>query len=120
MIFHADMPINFWAEAVNTAVYVHNRSPTTSLNEKTPYECWFNKKPCVSNLRVFGSVCYVHTPNGLRRKLDPKSSKAVFVGYPPHTKGYKVYDVEKKKFALSKDVVFYKSKFHFLKQFKRS
>ena len=29
MIYHAGFPLDFWAEACNTAVYVHNRSPTT-------------------------------------------------------------------------------------------
>jgi transposase InsO family protein len=96
MIFHANMPINFWAEAVNTAVYLHNRSPTTSLNMKTPYELWFGKKPDVSNLKVFGSVCFIHIPSNLRRKLDPRSRKAVFIGYPLDTKGYKLYDIESK------------------------
>ena len=28
MIYHAGLPLDFWAEACNTAVYVHNRSPT--------------------------------------------------------------------------------------------
>lgn len=77
---------------------------------KTPYECWFGKKPDVSNLKVFGSVCYTHTPSNLRRKLDPRSRKAVFFGYPPDTKGYKLYDM--RKFVRSKDVVFYENKFH--------
>ena len=116
MIFHANMPINFWAEAVNTAVHLHNRSPTKSLNMKAPYECWFGKKNGwfgnVSNLKVFGSVCYTHTPSNLRRKLDPRSRKAVFIGYPPDTKGYKLYDIESKTFVRSKDVVFYENKFH--------
>ncbi|CAB3988289.1 Retrovirus-related Pol poly from transposon TNT 1-94 [Paramuricea clavata] len=112
MIFHANMPINFWAEAVNTAVYLHNRSPTTSLNMKTPYELWFSKKPDVSNLKVFGSVCFIHIPSNLRRKLDPRSRKAVFIGYPLDTKGYKLYDIESKNFVQSKDVVFYENKFH--------
>jgi transposase InsO family protein len=108
MIFHANMPINFWAEAVNTAVYLH----TTSLNMKTPYELWFGKMPDVSNLKVFGSVCFIHIPSNLRRKLDPRSRKAVFIGYPLDTKGYKLYDIESKNFVRSKDVVFYENKFH--------
>ena len=112
MIFHANMPINFWAEAVNTAVHLHNRSPTTSLNMKTPYECWFGKKPDVSNLKVFGSICFIHTPSNLRRKLDPRSQKAIFIGYPLDTKGYKLYDLEAKKFVRSRDVVFHENKFH--------
>ena len=36
----------------------------------------------------------------------------MFIGYPPDTKGYKLYDVESKKFMRSKDVVFYENKFH--------
>ena len=71
MLIYAKMPLKFWAEAVNTAVYLHNRSPTSALKDKTPFERWFGKKPNVSNLKVFGSVCFVHTPDHLRKKLDP-------------------------------------------------
>ena len=30
----------FWAEALSTALYLLNRSPTKSLNNKTPFEEW--------------------------------------------------------------------------------
>ena len=90
MIFHAKLPLKFWGDAVNTVVYLRNRSPSSYLNGRTPYEFWYNHKPDVSKLRVFGCVCYVHIPDNNRRKLDPKSYKAVFLGYPHDTKGYKV------------------------------
>jgi hypothetical protein len=32
------MPAVFWGEAVVTAVYILNRSPTKALNGRTPYE----------------------------------------------------------------------------------
>ena len=35
MLSHSNMPNVFWAEAVNTAVYLRNRSPTTALKETT-------------------------------------------------------------------------------------
>ena len=38
MIYQDGLPLTFWAEACNTAIYVHNRSPTTALRNKTPYE----------------------------------------------------------------------------------
>ena len=113
MIHHAKLPLQFWAEAVNTAVYLHNRSPTVALKDKTSFECWFGRKPDISNLRVFGCVCYMHVPDGQRRKLDPKSSKGIFVGYPEGTKGYKLYDLRKKKFVRSRNVLFYEDKFHY-------
>ena len=37
MLLEAGLPENLWAEAVNMAVYLHNRSPTRSLEGKMPY-----------------------------------------------------------------------------------
>ena len=109
MMYHSNVPLKFWAEDVNTAVYLWNRSPTAALNDKTPYECWFKKKPIVSTLRVFGCICFVHTPDSLRKKLDPLASKAIFVGYPNETKGYKVYDLNSKYFIRSKNILFFRT-----------
>ena len=66
---------------------------------------------CQLYLKVFGSVCFVHTPDHLRRKLDPKSHKAIFVRYPLESKGYKVYDVDAKRFTRCRDIVFHENKF---------
>ena len=60
MLCHAKMPLRVWADAVNTAAYLRNRSPTTALNGHTRYEIWFGKKPNVSHLRVFGCNGCVH------------------------------------------------------------
>ena len=105
------LPLKFWAEAASTAAYLHNHSSTTAVNGMTPYECWFGQKPNVSNFRVFGCVCFVHTPDNLRKKLDAKSSKAIFVGYPLDTKGCKVYDLALKRFIRSRNVLFHEEKF---------
>ena len=88
MLIHAKLPLVFWAEACDTAVYTHNRSPTTSLKDKTPFECLFGRKPNVSHLRVFGCLTYVLIPQSQRKKLDAKARRAIFVGYPPGIKGY--------------------------------
>ncbi|CAB4030416.1 Retrovirus-related Pol poly from transposon TNT 1-94 [Paramuricea clavata] len=112
MLSHAHIPNEFWAEAVNTSVYVRNRSPTKALNGITPYECLFEKKPDVSNLRVFGCVTYVHIPDNQRKKLDAKSRKSIFMGYPEGVKGYKLYDPVSRKFLGSRDVIFLEKKFH--------
>ena len=39
----------FWAEALNTAVYVKNRSPATALKDQTPFEALFGYKPSVKH-----------------------------------------------------------------------
>lgn len=78
MMSHGKIPAEFWAEAINTAVYLRNRSPTTSLEGMTPYECLFGENPDVSNLRIFGCVAFTHIPEEQRKKFDEKSR---IVGY---------------------------------------
>lgn len=63
-------------------------------------------------MEVFGSVCFFHTPDHLRKKLDPKSRKAIFVGCPLESEGCKLYEVDAKRFTRYSDVVLHKRKFH--------
>ena len=112
MMSHAKMPVEFWAEAISTAVYLRNRSPTISLPGITPFECLFNRKPDVSNLKVFGCLSFAHIPKSQRKKFDEKSKKTVFVGYPQGTKGYKLFDLSTKGFIRSRDVIFAEERFH--------
>lgn len=71
------------------------------MKDRTPFQRLFGRKPDISNLRVFGCVSYVHFPDNQRRKLDAKAHRAIFVGYPPGGKGYKLYDLEKKFIIIS-------------------
>ena len=112
MMSHSNLPNQFWAEAVNTSVYIRNRCPTSALDGVTPYECLFKQKPDVGNLHVFGCVSYVHIPDDQRTKLEMKSRKSIFVGYPEGTKGYKLYDPSSRKFIRSRDVIFQERKFY--------
>lgn len=72
LLFESMLPNVFWAEAVNTVVYLLNRLPTKVVEEKTPFEVWFRFKPSVSHLRLFGCTCFVHVPVEQRSKLDSK------------------------------------------------
>jgi hypothetical protein len=57
---------------VGTACYLVNRSPSSTLDDKTPHEVWTGKKPSLKHLRVFGCDAYVHVPKENRSKLDKK------------------------------------------------
>ena len=59
MLSDAKLPKNFWAEALSTAVYLHNRSPTRAVLKKTPFEALPKEKPVVDHFKVFGGVLYV-------------------------------------------------------------
>ena len=73
MLSGAGLGQEFWALAVDTACYLKNRSPTSALVDKTPYEVWFGQKPYVAHLRVFGCEAFVHVPKEKRIKLDNKA-----------------------------------------------
>ena len=112
LLIHSKLPFKFWAEAVATLVYTHNRSPNNAIKNATPYELWFGKRPDISKLRVFGCICYYYVPKELRQKLDSKSKKAVFVGYPDGVKGFKIYDIQDKVFRHSNVVKFDETQFY--------
>jgi IS30 family transposase len=59
MLKSKGVPSKYWGEAINTAVYLLNRSPTKSLDGKTPYEAWHGKRPRVDHLRTFGCIAHV-------------------------------------------------------------
>jgi hypothetical protein len=95
-----------WAEAVGTACYLVNQSPSSTLDEKTPHEVWTGKKPSLTHLKVFGCEAYVHVPKENKSKLDKKDEKCIFIGYKDGLKGYKIWNPETKKVVYSRDVVF--------------
>ena len=106
MLFHYSMPLPFWAEAINTAVYTLNRVSSRTLHGDTPYTKWYGIKPDVSYFRVFGSLCYAHVPKPLRKKLDSKARECIFVGYCSTTKAYRLWCPRKKKIVVARDVIF--------------
>ena len=83
---------SYWVDVVRTSVHILNRSPTSSLKWKTPYQAWYGKKPNVKYFRVFGSLAYYHILDELRKKLDTKSQACIFVGYYENTKAYRLYN----------------------------
>ncbi|KMQ87021.1 integrase core domain protein [Lasius niger] len=81
MIHTKSLPIKLWAEAVNTAAYVLNRTGPTPVKLKSPIELWNKKAVNFDHLKVFGTECFVHLPKQKRQKFDQKSNKGYLVGY---------------------------------------
>lgn len=106
MLIDAQLPKRLWGEAIATATYIINRSPTKSIEGKTPVEMWSCKKPNVSNIKIFGSQVMAQIPKEKRQKWDSKSRKLIFVGYCESTKGYRLLDPQTNKIIKSRDVVF--------------
>ncbi|GJQ87005.1 hypothetical protein Trydic_g12588 [Trypoxylus dichotomus] len=102
LIFDAEISKEFWGEAAYLATYLLNRSPTEA-EDKTPIECWTERKPVFSRLQIFGSTIYAKRV-GYTQKLDSRSDKYIFVGYSLN--GYRLWDKTSRKIIVSRDVVF--------------
>ena len=59
---------------------------------------------------------HCHVANDERRKLDSKSRKCIFLGYSDNQKGYRLYDLERKRIVNSRDVVFNETAYRFEKE----
>ncbi|KAH9782763.1 retrovirus-related pol polyprotein from transposon TNT 1-94-like protein [Citrus sinensis] len=104
MLSNAGLDKKFWAEAVSYASHLVNRLPSAAIGGKTPMKMWSEKyAQDYDSLRVFGCPAYYHVKDG---KLDPRARKAIFMGFKGGVKGFKLWDLEDKKFVCSKDVTF--------------
>lgn len=76
MLHSKNLPLKFWAEAVNTAAYILNRTGPTSVNEKTPFELWFGKESTpIEHFKVFGTECYVLVLKQKASKMGQEGTK---------------------------------------------
>ncbi|KMQ86059.1 retrovirus-related pol polyprotein from transposon tnt 1-94 [Lasius niger] len=106
MIHTKSLPVKLWAEAVNTAAYILNRTGPTPVKQKSPIELW-NKKPVkIDHLKIFGTECFVHLPKQKRQKFDQKSIKGFLVGYCGEKDGFRVWLPKMNKIECSRNVIF--------------
>ncbi|GFR21424.1 integrase catalytic domain-containing protein [Trichonephila clavata] len=111
MIYATNLPLKLWTEAVNTSVYVLNRTWPTSVKDKNSYELWFSKEVInIDHLHVFGTESFVHVPQQKRRKWDKKSVKGVFVEYSGEKDDYIIWIKDQNKVILSRDEIFQNEK----------
>ena len=111
LLFESGMPENMWGFAVETACWLYNRTPHSSLNFKTPYEKFYDKKPDLSSIKLFGSQVHVFqetVPSG--RKFAKKSKICYLVGFT--NTGYKVYDPNTKKVEPACNVVIHENRLY--------
>jgi hypothetical protein len=106
MLSGAELGKELWEEAVGTACYMVNISPSLASYDKTSKEVWTRKKTSLTHLKVFGCEAYVHVPKENMSKLDKKVEKCIFIGYKDGLKGYKIWKPKTKKVVYIRDVVF--------------
>ena len=60
---------------------------------KTSYELRFGRNPSVSHFRVFGSKCFILKTGNLD-KFESRTCDGLFLGYPAHSRGFRVFNAE--------------------------
>lgn len=107
MLFHRKLSEVLWGEAVNTAVYLLNRSSSKLTGASTPYERYYGSRPRISHLRVFGSFAMLKEQHkkrsGYQGKLEPRARSVILVGYD-RDYTYRVFDPVTKQVIISRDV----------------
>lgn len=105
-----NVPGWLWGEVVCTAVFILNRSPTRSVDGKTPFEVWYGYKPAVHFFRTFDCTAHVKVAGVHLRKLDDRSTPMAFIGYEPGSKAYRFYNPSTQRVCISRDAVFEEGK----------
>ncbi|GJS88821.1 retrovirus-related pol polyprotein from transposon TNT 1-94 [Tanacetum coccineum] len=92
MLLAFKLPLSFWAEAVATTCYTHNRSIIISTHGKTAYHIINYMKPSIKHLYIFGCICYITRDGENLDKMKEKGDPCVMVGYSTQSKRYRVYN----------------------------
>ncbi|GJT55625.1 retrotransposon protein, putative, ty1-copia subclass [Tanacetum coccineum] len=103
------LPKSFWDYALETAARILNMVPTKKV-DKTPYEVWHGQSPKLSYLKVWGCKALVKRDTLTKPdKLEPRSIKCIFVGYPKETMGYSFYYPPENKVFFAQNAEFFKN-----------
>nr|GFB48962.1 hypothetical protein [Tanacetum cinerariifolium] len=106
MMSQTTLPKSFWDYALETAARILNMVPTKKV-KKIPYGVWHGKVPKFSYLKVWGCEALVKRDTLTKPdKLEPRSIKCIFVGYPKETMGYSFYYLPENKVIVARNAEF--------------
>ncbi|GJU58343.1 retrotransposon protein, putative, ty1-copia subclass [Tanacetum coccineum] len=92
--------------AIESASRIVNMVPTKKVN-RTSYKIWHGKAPKISYLEVWG--CEVLVKQDTPKKLDSRSIKYIFVGYPKEMIGYYFYYPLENKIFITRNAEFFEN-----------
>ena len=87
-LIESKLPKSMWTYALMNAAHVRNRC-FQKRTQQTPYFLLTGRKPDLSILHIFGTICYSYHED--KKKLDDRSKRGVFVGYDRESPSYLVH-----------------------------
>ena len=117
-MFQSKAPFNFWGECILIVAYLINKTPMVLLSNNTLFATLFKKEANYNIIKTFRCLAHASTPSVNRFRFDPIAQSCVFMGFPPDVEGYKLYDIAKRKFFISRDILFFEElyPFHSIKE----
>ena len=112
LLIDSGLPVNFWAEAMDTANYLQNRLPTKRKGPTfIPEEVWTNTRQNLRHVRIFGSKMNTFIPSTKRTKSDiQKTWKGILIGYIRTSKHLRVWDPRTQQVLIASKPLLIKSK----------
>lgn len=104
LLLASGLPCFLWEEAMKHSAWLQNRSPTCSLDGKTPYEARHGKKPHLACIQESGVAAYVKQLHA--GKLDARAQLGQFIGYDHESKGYRIYWPTKRSVTVEQNIIF--------------
>jgi Reverse transcriptase (RNA-dependent DNA polymerase)/GAG-pre-integrase domain len=117
-LFHSKLPNIFWDYAVEHAVWLLNRLPTTALpygeysEAMTPFQAYFGRRPDLREVRVFGCEAYQINRDRQKTTVDPKilKDKLIFVGMKGN-RVWRLFNLDTQKEILTTNAGFHEYTF---------
>jgi hypothetical protein len=69
------------SKVVTIIIYMKARFPHKTSERTTPKEIWSGRKSSINHLCVFGYDTYAHKLSQTITKVNPKSTKCIFIWY---------------------------------------
>ncbi|KAE8708208.1 hypothetical protein F3Y22_tig00110348pilonHSYRG00083 [Hibiscus syriacus] len=113
LLAQASLPIKYWSYAVTSVVHLINHLPTKVLQDMSPFEKLFGKKPEYSMMKTFGCQCFPHLRMFQKHKLSFRSQECTYLGISPQHKGFQCLAPDGRVY-VSRHVVFNESIFPFV------
>jgi hypothetical protein len=98
-------PRCFCVDAISTTCYISNRIFSHSILHLIPFELCFGLKSFVTHYIPFGCKCFVLRHENLD-KFESRSSDGILLGYTPHVRSYREFNLETNTVVESCDVTF--------------
>src|SRR5258708_8041467 len=83
------LPPSLWSHAIRHAAWIKNRVFTHSLNSDiTPYQAYFQRKPSLATLQLFGCKAYAHIAKVDQSKVMERTIECIHIGFAGEKRAY--------------------------------